>query len=70
MMEKESLPGDAGWICNRCKVPPEVQKIRLEYRRTIFAHNLPACPGCGMVLISEDLATGKMVEAEQALEDK
>lgn len=58
------------WICNRCKVPLKVQKVRLQYLRTIFAHDLPACPQCGMILIDEELATGKMAEAEQVLEDK
>jgi hypothetical protein len=38
--------------------------------RTIFALDLPACPRCGMILVAEELATGKMAEAEQALEDK
>lgn len=58
------------WICNRCQVPVEVQTVRLQYARVIFAIHLPACPRCGMILIGEDLATGKMAEAEQAIEDK
>ncbi len=58
------------WVCNKCKAPVEVQKIRLQYFRTVFALHLPACPQCGMILIAEELATGKMAEAEQALEDK
>jgi len=62
--------GDSGWVCNRCRVPVEVQTVRLQYLRTIFAVRLPACPRCGMILIDEELATGKMAEAEQALEDK
>jgi hypothetical protein len=61
---------DSGWICNRCKASLEVQKVRLQYLRTVFALDLPVCPRCGMILIAEDLATGKMAEAEQALEDK
>jgi len=64
-------PGnDSGWICNRCKVSLEVQKVRLQYSRVIFALDLPVCPCCGMILIAEGLATGKMAEAEQVLEDK
>jgi hypothetical protein len=51
-------------------VPVEVQKVRLQYIKTIFAVDLPACPRCGMILIDEELATGKMAEAEQTLEDK
>jgi predicted nucleic acid-binding Zn-ribbon protein len=70
MTEKAESGKDSGWICNRCKVPLEVQKVRLQYSRTIFALDLPACPQCGMILIAEELATGKMAQAEQALEDK
>lgn len=61
---------DIGWICNRCRLPLAMQKVRLEYRQSIFAIDLPVCPGCGAVLVAEELATGKMAEAEQALEDK
>jgi hypothetical protein len=32
--------------------------------------NLSQCPICGYVLISEELALGKMAEVEQVLEDK
>jgi hypothetical protein len=70
-MTQSSKSGiDSGWICNRCKVPVEVQTVRLQYIKTIFAVHLPACPGCGMILIDEELATGKIAEGEQALEDK
>ena len=70
MTDRAGSGKDSGWICNRCMVPLEVQKVRLQYSRTIFALDLPACPRCSMILIAEDLATGKMAEAEQALEDK
>jgi predicted nucleic acid-binding Zn-ribbon protein len=60
----------SGWICNRCRVPLEVQTVRLQYRKTIFALHLPVCPGCSSILIDEELATGKMAEAEQIIEDK
>jgi hypothetical protein len=70
MTEKLEPAAYNGWMCNRCKLPVEVQTVRLQYSRTIFALNLPACPNCGMILIDEELATGKMAEAEQILEDK
>lgn len=60
----------SGWICNRCNLPLEIQKVRLQYMRVIFAVNLPACPRCGLMLVDEELAIGKMAEAEQTLEDK
>lgn len=59
-----------GWTCLCCGVPLEVQKIRLEYMASVFALDLPSCPRCGRALISEELATGRMAEAEQILEDK
>ena len=70
-MAKEDKPGaHSEWVCNRCQIPVEVQTVRLQYLRTIFALDLPACPRCGMIVIDEELAVGKMAEAEQALEDK
>jgi hypothetical protein len=70
MTERAESGGESGWICNRCRVPLEVQTVRLQYFKTIFALHLPSCPRCGMILIDEKLATGKMAEAEQILEDK
>ena len=70
MTEWPKSGGESGWICNRCRVPLEVKTVRLQYSRTIFALDLPVCPRCGIILIAEELATGKMAEAEQALEDK
>ena len=61
---------DAQWICHACQVPLELQTVRLQYMQCIFPLDLPACPRCKSILISEELATGKMAEAEQALEDK
>ncbi len=70
-MSEWSPSGDiSGWICNRCHLALCVQKVRLQYSRVIFAVDLPVCPQCGIMLIPEDLATGKMAEAEQILEDK
>jgi len=66
--EKKGAQGE--WICNLCGIPVTIQTVRLQYRRTIFALDLPACPQCGMIIIDEELAVGKMAEAEQILEDK
>jgi hypothetical protein len=62
--------GDSEWLCNLCQVPLEVHTVRLQYMQSIFPINLPACSQCGFILIDEELATGKLAEAEQALEDK
>ena len=35
-----------------------------------FVIELPRCACCGLAIVPEDLATGKMLEVEQILEDK
>jgi len=58
------------WSCSACGKPLEVVKVAFTYMRGNFEVDLPACTGCGLVLVSEALATGKMAEAERILEDK
>jgi hypothetical protein len=47
-----------------------VGSVAVEYMGNQFTTELPTCPGCGFVLISEALALGKIAEVEQILEDK
>lgn len=61
---------ESEWDCNQCQAPLEVQTVRLQYMQSIFPIDLPACSACGFILVDEELAVGKMAEAEQALEDK
>jgi hypothetical protein len=58
------------WICDACKKPLEMKKVGFSYMKGTFHVDLPVCTGCGLVLITEELATGKMAEVEQILEDK
>jgi hypothetical protein len=58
------------WICARCQVPLEMGKVDVGYLDSAFPVDLPRCPRCGQVLISEELAMGKMAEVEKQLEDK
>jgi len=58
------------WICVRCQVPLEIGKVNVGYLDSAFPVDLPMCPNCSQVLISEELATGKMAEVEKQLEDK
>jgi hypothetical protein len=51
--------------------------MELVTRRKVFsylgqtvAHEVLACPRCGKVFISQELAEGKMAEVEEQLEDK
>jgi hypothetical protein len=56
--------------CVKCKRALEVGPIQATYLGQTFPVDLPRCPSCGFVYISEELASGKMLKVEQALEDK
>jgi hypothetical protein len=66
-----SLSGDAtGWVCAACGEPLQIVKVGFTYMKGNFEVDLPACAACGLVLVSEELANGKMADAERILEDK
>jgi len=70
-MKAENVdPEDLQWVCRKCNQPLEAGTFSVEYMGNQFTTELPVCPGCGFVLISEALALGKMAEVEQILEDK
>jgi ribosomal protein S27AE len=58
------------WICGRCGLPLEMGKVSVSYLGSAFPVELPRCPKCGMVYVTEALASGKMSEVEKLLEDK
>jgi len=60
----------AGWICDACGEELQIMKVGFTYMKGNFEVALPACPACGLVLVSEELANGKMADAERILEDK
>lgn len=65
------LDGDfSGWACAACGQALALRPVELEYLGSRFSVELPACPACGLVLIPEDLAQGKMAQVEKLLEDK
>jgi hypothetical protein len=59
-----------GWSCSACGGELEIMKVGFTYMKGNFEVDLPACRNCGLVLVSEELATGKMAAAERILEDK
>ena len=70
-MKNENIrPGDLEWMCEKCGQGLVVGPVTVEYLGNQFTTDLPRCPQCGLVYISEDMATGKMAEVEQILEDK
>jgi Zn-finger nucleic acid-binding protein len=69
-MNLRFIPDDMNWICHSCNVALQPGIVDLRYMENVFRVELPICPQCAAVLISEDLAVGKMLEVEQLLEDK
>jgi YgiT-type zinc finger domain-containing protein len=62
--------GQPCWMCGLCDRELVPKKVVFEYLGHSVSHEVPACPQCGKVLISRDLAEGRMGEVEQTLEDK
>lgn len=58
------------WLCSKCNEKLEKSLVKVKYLNGNFEVELLKCPKCGKVLITEDLALGKMLEVEKGLEDK
>lgn len=69
-MKKQEDQGKIPWICDKCKIELEPHKVKVRYLEGNFEVELMKCPQCKIVLISEELALGKMLEIEKGLEDK
>lgn len=69
-MKLSFIPEQMEWRCHACDQPLEPGQVELQYLGASFVVELPICSSCGFVLISEELATGRMLEAERLLEDK
>ena len=61
---------DTNIICTRCNRALIKAKVKLSYLDMKFENELLKCPECNQVFITEDLAMGKMLEVERALEEK
>jgi hypothetical protein len=70
MTQQEAGLEERSWVCMKCDVPLEMGKVSVSYLGNAFPVDLYRCPRCGLVLVSEDLALGKMAEVEKLLEDK
>ncbi len=58
------------WRCGKCSRELALKKVVFTYLGHTFSHEVPACPGCGRVYISKELAEGRIAEVEKQLEDK
>jgi len=57
-------------ICHHCQLEMKPAKVDFSYLGHSFYADVPKCPGCGQVYISEELAEGRIAEVEMQLEDK
>ena len=57
-------------VCDKCGTALEPGEVVLHYLGNDFPIEMPKCPVCGQVFIPEELAAGKILQVEQALEDK
>ncbi len=57
-------------VCAKHQVPLETGKIDLTYQGHTFAIDVLRCPVCGLALIPEEIAKGRLLEVEQTLEEK
>ncbi len=69
-MSMRFTPEKGQWVCGKCNRPLEPRPIFITYLEGAFTVELAACPSCGLALVPENLATGRMLEVEQLLEDK
>ena len=63
-MEQEKL------ICQLCNLELKPTQANFSYLGHAFRADVPRCPGCGQVFISEDLVKSRINEVEMELEDK
>jgi RNase P subunit RPR2 len=70
MSEEKNLPPEPKLTCEKCRIPLSLGKVTVSYLGSEFPVELLRCPSCGTVFVPEELATGKMLQVEQALEDK
>ena len=70
MSDHTPAPGETELICAKCQRPLVLGKVNASYLGNSFPVDLLRCPGCGFTYVPETLALGKMLQVEQALEDK
>lgn len=64
MTEQEDL------LCGQCHIPLADKTVHFTYLGHAFSAELPCCPRCGQVYISEELVNSRIAQVEMTLEDK
>jgi len=70
MTPTESHADPTDWVCSNCNQPLQPGKVMVSYLGNSYPVDLMRCPNCGLVLVTEDLAMGRMIDVEKSLEDK
>jgi len=70
MKEKGGSLPESDWVCEACGEALVTASVRVRYLGMVFSIDLLKCPRCATVMVTEEVAMGRMAEAEQALEDK
>lgn len=68
--ENQASFSENAWKCAKCGRELKITKTVSSYLGHTFSHEVPVCPGCGKIFISQELAEGRMAEVEALLEDK
>jgi len=61
---------EPSYVCGKCKKLLVPGKVIASYLGSEFPIELWKCPECGKILVPKELAAGRMLQVEQALEDK
>jgi hypothetical protein len=70
MTDKQKASDTPSLVCQKCQQPMTMGKVVVSYLGAKFPIELLRCPSCGLIYVPESLATGKMEQVEQSLEDK
>jgi len=57
-------------VCMKCNLPLEIGKAKFSYLGHEMVSEVPKCPKCGQVYLTEGLVTGRIRAIEGSLEDK
>lgn len=58
------------FICFKCNKELVPKKTDFSYLGHTFFTEIPKCPQCGLVYLSEEIVKGRISEVEMQLEDK
>ncbi len=70
MTDIKQNDGESSLVCIKCGMPLKPRTATLGYLGHKFSLQVPQCPECGQIYLTEELVRGKISEVEESLEDK